>query len=162
METGRRMGSQGEAELGCSSPGFGCCEFGHGLGQTLGDGEGKRSLECCSPWGREESGTTGRLNSSENPKDAWDRKPSITLKGRSTTEEVGLWQVRGEDDVISGGDACLGLELWLPGCCSSSHPSCNNLSQDQGNLRKLHKAVEMGVSLDAEVTRLTWVLFPSY
>lgn len=69
----------------------------------------------------------------------------------------------GEDDVVSGGDACLGLEWWLPGCCSSSQPSpCYNLSQDQGSLRKLHQAVEMGVSLDAEVTCLTWVLFPSY
>ena len=75
--------------------GFGSCEFGHGLGQTLGDGEGKRSLVCCSPWGREELGMTGRLNSNENPKNAWDGKPSITRKGRLTTDEVGLWQVRG-------------------------------------------------------------------
>ena len=66
METGRRMGSQGEAELGCSSPGFGCCEFGHGLGQTLGDGEGKRSLECCSPWGREELDMTEQLKNNNN------------------------------------------------------------------------------------------------
>ena len=24
----------------------------HEFGQTLGDGEGHRDLECCSPWGR--------------------------------------------------------------------------------------------------------------
>ena len=33
---------------------------GHELGQILGDGEGKRGLVCCSPWGRKESGTTGQ------------------------------------------------------------------------------------------------------
>ena len=32
---------------------------GHELGQTLGDGEGQRSLVCCSPWGHEESDITG-------------------------------------------------------------------------------------------------------
>ena len=35
---------------------------GHELGQTLGDGEGQRGLECCSPWGHKESETTGQLN----------------------------------------------------------------------------------------------------
>ena len=35
---------------------------GHEFEQTLGDGEGQGSLECCSPWGRKESGTTERLN----------------------------------------------------------------------------------------------------
>ena len=35
---------------------------GHGLGQTLGDGEGLGSLVCCSPWGCKESDMTGRLN----------------------------------------------------------------------------------------------------
>ena len=34
---------------------------GHELGQTLGDGEGHRSLACCSPWGHKESDTTKRL-----------------------------------------------------------------------------------------------------
>ena len=27
---------------------------GHEFDQTLGDGEGQGSLECCSPWGLEE------------------------------------------------------------------------------------------------------------
>ena len=31
---------------------------GHGLGQTLGDGEGQGRLVCCSPWGHEESDIT--------------------------------------------------------------------------------------------------------
>ena len=35
---------------------------GHELGQTPGDGEGQGSLECCSPWGHEESDTTWHLN----------------------------------------------------------------------------------------------------
>ena len=43
---------------------------GHELGQTLGDGEGHRSLACCSPWGRNESDTTRQLNSSDSPKAA--------------------------------------------------------------------------------------------
>ena len=31
---------------------------GHELGQTLGDGEGQRSLVCFSPWGHKESEVT--------------------------------------------------------------------------------------------------------
>ena len=38
---------------------------GHELGQILGDGEGQGSLACCSPWGREESDTTGWLNNNK-------------------------------------------------------------------------------------------------
>ena len=30
--------------------------------QALGVGDGQRSLGCCSPWGRKELDTTGRLN----------------------------------------------------------------------------------------------------
>ena len=29
---------------------------------TLGVGDGQRSLECCSPWGRKELDTTEQLN----------------------------------------------------------------------------------------------------
>ena len=36
------------------------------LGQTLGGGDGQGSLACCSPWGRNESDTTGQLNNNEN------------------------------------------------------------------------------------------------
>ena len=35
---------------------------GHEFEQALGDGEGKGSLVCCSPWGRKESDMTERLN----------------------------------------------------------------------------------------------------
>ena len=35
------------------------------FGQTLGGGEGRGGLACCSPWGREESDTTWRLNHSK-------------------------------------------------------------------------------------------------
>ena len=30
--------------------------------QALGVGEGQGSLACCSPWGRQKSGTTEQLN----------------------------------------------------------------------------------------------------
>ena len=35
---------------------------GHEFEQTLGDGEGQRSLVCCSPWGRKGSDMIERLN----------------------------------------------------------------------------------------------------
>ena len=35
---------------------------GHEFEETLGVGEGQRSLACCSPWGRKELDTTERLN----------------------------------------------------------------------------------------------------
>ena len=38
----------------------------HELGQTLGDGEGQRSLACCSPWGCEESDTTWWVSNNNN------------------------------------------------------------------------------------------------
>ena len=34
----------------------------HEFEQTLGDGEGKRSLACCSPWGHKELDMTWQLN----------------------------------------------------------------------------------------------------
>ena len=41
---------------------------GHEFKQTLGVGDGQRSLECCSPWGRKELDTTEQLNSKQNNK----------------------------------------------------------------------------------------------
>ena len=38
---------------------------GHEFEQTLGDGEGQGSMECCSPWGHKESDTTERLNNNK-------------------------------------------------------------------------------------------------
>ena len=35
---------------------------GHVFEQALGDGEGKRSLACCSPWGHKEWDMTEELN----------------------------------------------------------------------------------------------------
>ena len=35
---------------------------GHEPEQAPGDGEGQRSLVCCSPWGLEESDMTEQLN----------------------------------------------------------------------------------------------------
>ena len=35
---------------------------GHEFEQTLGDGEGQGSLECCSPWSHKESDVTEQLN----------------------------------------------------------------------------------------------------
>ena len=40
--------------------------IGHELGQTSRDGEGEGGLACCSPRGRRESGTTGRLNNNNS------------------------------------------------------------------------------------------------
>ena len=36
--------------------------IGREFEQALGDGEGRGSLTCCSPWGHKESNTTERLN----------------------------------------------------------------------------------------------------
>ena len=36
---------------------------GHEFGQALGDGDGQRSLACCSPWGHKELDMTERLHS---------------------------------------------------------------------------------------------------
>ena len=38
---------------------------GHDFEQTPGDGDGKGSLTCCSPWGCKELDTTERLNNSQ-------------------------------------------------------------------------------------------------
>ena len=38
---------------------------GHEFEQTPGDGEGQRSLACCSPWGHKESDMTGWLHWTE-------------------------------------------------------------------------------------------------
>ena len=39
---------------------------GHEFEQAPGDGEGQRSLACCSPWGLKESNMTERLNNNKN------------------------------------------------------------------------------------------------
>ena len=49
---------------------------GHGFGWTSGVGDGQGDLECCDSWGRKESDTTERLNSTER-----------TLPSRSRSRE---------------------------------------------------------------------------
>ena len=44
---------------------------GHELGQTLGDNEGQGGPECCKPWGRKESDTTGLLNNNNMVNDIY-------------------------------------------------------------------------------------------
>ena len=39
---------------------------GHECEETPGDGEGQRSLVCCSPWGHKESDMTEQLSNSNN------------------------------------------------------------------------------------------------
>ena len=55
-------------------------EFKH----TLGAGEGKGSLVCCSPWGRKESDRTEQLNSNSNKVSSssitWNELEMQTLK----------------------------------------------------------------------------------
>ena len=38
---------------------------GHGLGWTLGVGDGQGGLGCCGSWGHKESDTTEQLNQTE-------------------------------------------------------------------------------------------------
>ena len=42
---------------------------GHEFEQTPGDGEGQRSLVCCSPWGHKELDMTQPLNNNNNMAD---------------------------------------------------------------------------------------------
>ena len=49
---------------------------GHEFEQTLGDGYGQESLECCSPWGHKESDTTEWLNNN-NLTQKWQKCPQL-------------------------------------------------------------------------------------
>ena len=44
---------------------------GHEFEQTLGVGDGRGSLACCSPWGHKEADTSERLNWTESYKGNW-------------------------------------------------------------------------------------------
>ena len=47
---------------------------GHEFEQALGDGEGRGSLACCSPWGHKESDRTEQLNNNSDSGTAkWNR-----------------------------------------------------------------------------------------
>ena len=53
---------------------------GHESEQAPGDGEGQRSLACCSPWGRKESDTTERLNDNSEPGSEIHSVVSVSLQ----------------------------------------------------------------------------------
>ena len=44
---------------------------GHEFEQTLGDGEGQRSLACCSPWGHKELDTAEQLKRADRIVKTW-------------------------------------------------------------------------------------------
>ena len=67
---GRRRREQSEDEM--SGQHHRCNE--HELWQTLGEGEGKGGLVCCSLWGCKELDTTGRLNNNKRLSSAkWEK-----------------------------------------------------------------------------------------
>ena len=51
---------------------------GHKFEPTLGDGEGQRSLVCCSSWGHKESDTTQQLNQQQRSR---SRPKAVSQKG---------------------------------------------------------------------------------
>ena len=59
------------------------CLNGHDFEQTLGDGEGQGSLECCSPWGHKELDMTERLN---NHHHLWEGR-----RGRAGQRRESSW-----------------------------------------------------------------------
>ena len=61
---------------------------GHEFEQALEDGEGQRSLVCCSPWGCKESDRTEELNSNSNKVSSisitWNELEMQTLKANAS------------------------------------------------------------------------------
>ena len=72
---------------------------GHEFGQTLGNGEGRGSLPCCSPWGHEELDTTWWLNNDKNRAlraslvAQWVKNPPSMQE----TQEMRVWTLGWED-----------------------------------------------------------------
>ena len=60
---------------------------GHELGQTLGGGKGQGGLACCSPWGQEESDTTGRLNN-DNARPSYAACRTISSSGKTVCMKI--------------------------------------------------------------------------
>ena len=62
---------------------------GHEFEQALGVGDGQGGLACCSPWGRQESDTTERLNWTELPSrpspQTGDRGPFMAFSATFST-----------------------------------------------------------------------------
>ena len=91
---------------------------GHGLGQTLGDGEGQGALACCSPWGQaccspwghKELDTTERLNNNRNHTSGvqkwesgghWESGQRTVSAPFRTWRFFYLYQTQGEDQPSS-------------------------------------------------------------
>ena len=60
------------------------------LGQTLGEDEGQRGLECCSPWDHQELDMTGRLNNSNNSSQSGDANSAVEYMGQAFRTRPGL------------------------------------------------------------------------
>ena len=79
---------------------------GHEFEQTQGDGEGRGSLACCSPWGHKESDTTERLNSNSSCREGNSQQVKRTGasnsrrkhgKGSQSTEDFPRTQENGSE-----------------------------------------------------------------
>ena len=51
----------------------------HEFVQTLGDGDGQRSLACCSPWGCKQSDTTEQMNNTTSHLQHPNQSPNATI-----------------------------------------------------------------------------------
>ena len=72
---------------------------GHEFEQALGDGEGQRSLACCSPRGHIESDTTGQLNNKDTALwkvvEVLDRWRKITFNSKLPERQISLLKSKG-------------------------------------------------------------------
>ena len=75
---------------------------GHEFGQSLGDGEGQGVLECCRPWGHEESDSSWRLNNSGSSTFRFDFVCSLAALGLCCC----IWALSscGETELLSDWD----------------------------------------------------------
>ena len=91
------------------------------LSKTLGDGEGRGSLVCCSPWGRKELNTTERLNNSKQQQCMYcvceAAGPRCSCTGPGTALEC--WQLCGQ---LCGQWSAAGVKEW-PDCIWGKAPT---------------------------------------
>ena len=86
---------------------------GHELGRTLGDGDGQGGLACCGPWGRKESDTTKRLNSS-----------NYSLPMGSLAPATGILGVRGGVEAPPSDFGCFSFWVGDPKAACGDFPEC--------------------------------------
>ena len=67
---------------------------GHEFEQSQGDGEGQRSLMCCSPWGCKELDTTKWLNNNNVQEFPWVMRPTGDEQERVAVESTCHWRKR--------------------------------------------------------------------